>query len=433
MNRRTQTAGGRAPLVAAAVVLSSIVVCPCVFSQNLVSNAELDHDIVGWESPGTTIEVVHRPSDGSDLAGGSGPGCLEVQHFFWNGGSNGAGQTVGPVVEGANYDFKGSYFLPTSDNVADSVSIAVNWRDADGYAVSTSSISAWPLVMDAWTVLEDQFVAPAGATQALVKLAVGNPNLPDETRPGLAYFDDIWLAEQGIDVATQVLFVPAAASVHGLGGTFWSTNGWFSNMVGFPVTVSGAFLRQGQNNTDAIANLTEIGVIPPLGFLVIEDIVALLGGEEEAGGVYLEATAQAGGLPATLIYGTTHTFTPNPDGGGVYGQGLPAVDAGNRNMVVAPGAFQGSIFRTNVGALNTSGETIVLQVSILDDAGIEVAGEAWTLPPYSHRQKSLSAFGTGPLNGGTVTLTRTSDPGSFRAYTSTVDQATGDAVYNEAR
>jgi hypothetical protein len=425
--------GRRVAPVCAFIILAGLFAGSSASGQNLVANAEFDHDITGWAPYGDTVVALHRPGDGSDLAGGSGPGCLEVQHFFWNGGSSGPEQVVGPVVEGAYYDFKGSYYLPSENNVADGVTIAISWRDADGFPVLTHSIEAWPLVTDEWTRLEEQFVAPAAAVDARVRLLVGNPILPDETEPGIAYFDDIWLAEEGVDAATQILFIPAAASVQGLGGTFWSTNGWFSNLVGFPVTVSGAFLRQGQDNTQALQNLTELGVVPPMGFLQIDDIVGSLGGNEEAGGVYLVATAEAGNLPATLISGTTHTFTPNTGGDGVYGQGLAAVPAGVSNMVIAPGAFQGSVFRTNVGALNTSAETVTLSVRITDDEGVEVAAEVWTLPPYSHRQKSLAAFGTGPMDGGTVKLTRTSNTGSFRAYTSTVDQSTGDAVYNEAR
>jgi len=56
----------------------------------------------------------------------------------------------------------------------------------------------------------------------------------------------------------------------------------------------------------------------------------------------------------------------------------------------------------------------------------------WTLQPYEQRQVSLPSLGVNELDGGLVTFTAGRGT-SFRGYTSTVDQNSGDAVYNEAR
>lgn len=116
--------------------------------------------------------------------------------------------------------------------------------------------------------------------------------------------------------------------------------------------------------------------------------------------------------------------------GGVYGQGLPAVGPGVLNRVVIPGLFKNPSQRTNVGVLNTSAQTLDVDVDIWDDEGVKIAEAFWTLLPYSHRQSSLNSIGAGSMSGGTVIITRRSSGGSFRAYTSTVDQKSGDAVYN---
>ncbi|RLE24225.1 MAG: hypothetical protein DRJ65_10370, partial [Acidobacteria bacterium] len=94
------------------------------------------------------------------------------------------------------------------------------------------------------------------------------------------------------------------------------------------------------------------------------------------------------------------------------------------------GLFKNSGQRTNVGLLNTSGQTLVVNVEIWDDTGTKITAVTWTLPPYSQRQSSLGSIGAGSMSGGTVIITRQSTGGSFRAYTSTVDQKSGDAVYN---
>ena len=402
-------------------------------AQNLVPNGRFDNDLTGWESPGSTVVVTHRPDAGSDLGGGSGPGSLEVQHFFWNGGSSGAGQIVGPVTPGVTYLLEASYFMPSEDNVADAASVALYWQNDEGWNIDYSYLTAWPLEFDSWVRLSTEVIAPADAFQVWVRLMVGNPVLDDETRPGVCLFDDVWFSELGATTATQALFVPAAAAAHGAAGTYWSTNGWFSSVIEYPVTLSGALLLPNQDNSEALDELTLLGTIPPMGFLEVTDMVTALGGSEVAGGIYLEATAQAAGLPSTMIYGTTHTFTPNPDGDGVYGQGLPAVGDAGRNKVVAPGLYQNADLRTNVGVLNTSAATITVELSLLDGSGVELANHIWTLQPYEHRQKSLPNLGVSNTDGGTLVITRTSDVGTFSGYTSTVDQASGDAVYNAAR
>jgi hypothetical protein len=94
--------------------------------------------------------------------------------------------------------------------------------------------------------------------------------------------------------------------------------------------------------------------------------------------------------------------------------------------------FQGSELRTNVGALNTSGSSISLRVTVLNAAGNEEASTTWTLQPFEQRQVSLPSLGLSNLTGGTVVF-ELQGGGSFRGYTSTVDQNSGDAVYNEAR
>jgi len=417
-------------LTRSVVMLAALVVAAPAMAQNLVTNPTLDHDISGWliYSDDGTLEIAHRADTGSTLTGGSGAGALELKSYSWNGGGAGPYQDV-VVTEGVEYLAEASVFLPSGDNTADGAFLAVKWTDDEGVWLGTDFLNDQGLGWDTWLRESGAFVAPSGAVTATLWALVSTPILEGETVPGIALFDDILFEEEGSSVATQVLYVPAAASAAGLKNTMWTTTGWFANQVAYSVSIAGAFLRQGQDNSTAIKSLTPIATVPPSGFLEVKDIFAAVGGAGASGGIYLEFSASAVGLPATLVHATTTTFTPNPSGDGVYGQGLPAVGPGIVHHVVIPGVFQSAERRTNLGVLNTSGSTLELAVAISGPDGRNVAAVDWTLRPYEQRQVSLQSLGVASLSGGYAQVTRNSLGGSFRAYVSVVDQSSGDAVY----
>ncbi len=234
---------------------------------------------------------------------------------------------------------------------------------------------------------------------------------------------------RGSAEAKQMLFVPASASAHGFNGTFWTTTGWFASNVSVPVTIKAAFLGQGQDNTAALGSLTDLGTVPAGGYLEVEDMVAKLGGAGKSGGMYIEATAQGTGLPAVLVGATTYTFTPNDQGPGGYGQGVPAVGAGSKADVLIPGVYQGADYRTNVGVVNTSGVQVDVTVAISGAGGSQLASQVWSLKPYEQKQVSVTSMGVNSASGGFVSVTQTGTNGTFLAYATVVDQKTGDAVY----
>lgn len=402
-------------------------------AQNLLSNPAFTSDVSSWTTEDTTLEVVWRSDLGSTLSGGSGAGSLEVRHSFWNGGSGGPGQRV-PVTAGHAYELAASILRPGNpDNVSNWLGLYIFWFTSEDRLLTTDGVAMWPLVDDTWTRVTSTFVAPANAATAWIGLMVGNPILENETRPGIGVFDDLWFAPEGATTATQVLYYPAAAEALGQQGTHWRTSGRFSNLVDFPVTISGALLRQNQDNSAAIASPVVLGTIPARGHLAVDDLVSALGGNGMTAGVYLLAEAQAAGLPADLVNATSYTWTPNGSGPGGYGQGLPAVGAGTRAAVTIPGLYQGDAYRTNLGILNTSNEPIEVDVTIRDDGGAAVSTNRWVLSPYEQRQVGLPSLGVATLDGGTASFKRASSSGSFRAYASTVDQLSGDAIYSEAR
>jgi len=413
-------------------LVCAVVVSAPSSAQNLLNNGSFDTNVDGWTIPASTVTTTFRGDLGSTLTGGSGPGCMEVSHDSNTGGTNGPFQQVA-VTAGTTYTLSVGFRVPSADNPAVSVWVDLAWVDEFGITISWyDSLYDSISTRDAWFGMSGSTTAPAGAVGARVFLRVGAPSDDLETRASVALFDDVSLVQVTGNEVTQELYVPAGAAVHGQQSTYWSTDGWFSNLTDTTVSISGSFLRQGQDNSAAVASPTVLGSVSPEGFVKLDDLVSMLGVSEAAGGICLVASATGIGLPSELVKATTHTYTPNPYGDGVYGQGIPAVSAGTLGTAIVPGVFQGSELRTNVGALNTSSSSISLKVTVLNAAGNEEASTTWTLQPYEQRQVALPSLGISSLSGGTVKF-ELQGSGSFRGYTSTVDQSSGDAVYNEAR
>jgi hypothetical protein len=365
------------------------------------------------------------------LSGGSGPGCLEVRHGKSDRGSRGpTNVNIVSVSPGETYTVSGAAFVPDSkDNVADRVDFVVVWCTAAGAFVTSSWLHLWPKERGRWLSASEDVVAPAGAALANMGPVLSNAHLDNETRPGVAFFDDLVFMVKGATTATQDLFIPASASANGKNGTFWTTTGWFANNTAAPVTLRGTFLKQGQDNTPALASLTEIGTIPASGFLEIKDLAARVGGAGLSGAIYIEAAVTAGWVPQKLVDATTYTFTPNPSGSGGYGQGVPVVGVGSKSTVIIPGLYQGNGYRTNIGILNTSAVQFDVKVWAVDSNGTVTGIATWTLKPYEQKQVAVTSLGVSNTSGGYVVFSLVGNSGSFQAYATVVDQETGDAVY----
>lgn len=412
------------------VILTTLVVCAGAqaWAQNLVANGDFDTDTSGWTlSVGPGLTFMWTDLDANDSsASGSGLATTTITGETVN-----ISQCVASgVVGGATYDF-GVQMRVSSWGVHGSSEVLINWLSGpscSGAYTGTKSYST--ALLDEWVSLgQANVVAPAGSASAQIVLRL----LKDAAGSTFqTYFDDIELVAHAPVATTQQLFLPVAAAKHGVAPTYWSTDGWFANPTAAHVTLAGGFLRPNADNTAIIANPAPLATIPPGGFLALDDLVTRLGGHEETGGIYLLASA-AGTVAAPLVIATSYTFTPNDKGAGFYGQGIPAAAAGTRGDVVVAGVFHDTVHRTNVGALNTSSGPVVLAVSVLNANGVQVGNGTWTLLPFAHSQVSVETLGVTSLSGGAVVFHRTSGLGSYLAYASTVDQQTGDAVYNAAQ
>lgn len=251
---------------------------------------------------------------------------------------------------------------------------------------------------------------------------------------GLGYDDDMMFRTYvDIGPTNQELFIPAAASAHGQQGTFWTTGAWLYNGSDDLADVYGAFLRQGRDNSAAVAAPMFLATIPAHGTVALEDLVSELGSSDATGGLYLLGELDQIDAPLPFLYVTSQTSTPNPAGQGSYGQGILAVPGDTATQAVAAGACQSAEKRTNVGVLNTSSSPVTLSITVFDANGSVAVTTMWNLAPYEQRQVGLPSFGISSLSGGTVVFARTSAGGSYCGYLSIIDQDSGDAVYVAAR
>jgi hypothetical protein len=407
-----------------------VLVAAGVSAQNLVQNATFEVSTSGWTVGHPHFTLVWS---GEDATASADSGSALVT----NTASDPFNSTIYQCVQSgiavsARYDFGAKVRVPSS-GVAGETYLLLAWMSGAGCTGQYLGAAAQTATTnsDSWVSLgRSEIVAPAGAVSAQLQWRL------NKTASGGGYqsvFDDIYLYPSTGAVPTQELFLPVAAAKHGLSNTYWSTDGWFANRTTAPVTLAGAFLRGGANNSPAVAAPTTLGTVPANGFLAVRDIATVLGIHEETGGIYLRATASGGSGLADLLVGTSYTYTPNDLGPGFYGQGIPAVGAGAGTLLMVAGAFQSGMYRTNVGALNTSAASVSIEVRVSNASGATVATTTWALLPWAHIQVSLQSLGVASLDGGVVRFRRTSGTGVFRAYASIVDQRTGDSIYNPAR
>jgi len=311
------------------------------------------------------------------------------------------------------------------------------WYDETGGEIS-SSLTVWTGTTadgEATTLHCHGWTTDSSGSDA----TIGHPDLTDEqwVNGGTLNCSNrarLYGLSDPIEIKGPELFVPAAASALGQAGTHWTTSGWFLNLTPTTVTVRGAFLQQGRSNLGVVRSPITIASLPPLAFLEVADIVKILGGSGKAGALYFTFEPLGQIQTTDMVRVTTYTSTPNHLGDGAYGQGIPAVTAGIAEGAYVSGLFQNAVHRTNLGVVNTSGERITLRIEFSDAGGLPIGvAVEWILEPYEHRQRGLPDLGVSQIDGGGARITLHSAEGSFRAYTSTVDQITGDAAYNAAQ
>jgi hypothetical protein len=92
-------------------------------------------------------------------------------------------------------------------------------------------------------------------------------------------------------------------------------------------------------------------------------------------------------------------------------------------------------YRTNVGFVNTTGESVSIEVDLFTAAAEWLGPVEETLRPYEMRQVSniFAQVTGGDVDAGYAVVRTRTDGGRFFAYASVVDNLSGDAIFIPAQ
>jgi hypothetical protein len=225
-------------------------------------------------------------------------------------------------------------------------------------------------------------------------------------------------------------YLPAAAHAAGEHGSSWTTDVWIYQQGATRVHLW--FNPQGEDSTAVDS------VVVPLSAPVtrLEDVVrTVFGRSEGVGSIHYLADG-----PVEV---ESRTWTAAAGGGG-FGQTIPGIpitsasfagsgQAGALRMTVD----QGPSFRSNLGLVNVTPETVTASVEVFTADGQAAPGSSTftvDLPPFAMKQVNdlLSRLDPGTRAGLIVRVSVQSTAGAVLAYLSTVDNTTNDPSYQEA-
>jgi PKD repeat protein len=230
-------------------------------------------------------------------------------------------------------------------------------------------------------------------------------------------------SELGEDTATHQVFVrgvreaagwtiPAVAHLDGFGGVAWRTE---LTVQTDSADATAFFVPRDRDEGAALGKRiprTDTPVTFP------SALQTLFGVERGAGALTLGGAAAR----ATLV-GTSSS--------GEYRQSVPLLKAtaGERFLV---GLREDEAYRTNLGLVSQHGERVVLDVDLFSLDGAPLAAWSVGLEPYEPVQLNRPLAGVGPAAYVRITPTPAAAGARFVAYSSVVDNVTGDAAFASA-
>ncbi|MEW5980183.1 MAG: sialidase family protein [Acidobacteriota bacterium] len=226
---------------------------------------------------------------------------------------------------------------------------------------------------------------------------------------------------------TVVYALATAARSPGLGGTFFTTDLWLSNPSDSEVTVEAEFLGSPRGSVASIP-------LGPHQSRFVADILFNLFsiGTNTFGPVRFKAS----GLRADRCVLVSRTSTPAGDGsGGGYGLSSEGrrSELSASSILYLAGIPQNSAFRTNVGLVNLTDQSVSYSIRLLDQKGgfVSSTGPSGVIGPLSSLQfppGELLAGASPDYPGVTATVTTSAAQGVL-AYATPIDNRTGDASF----
>jgi len=219
--------------------------------------------------------------------------------------------------------------------------------------------------------------------------------------------------------------VPVSAATPGAGDTNWRTELTLYNASEFSVDVRLQYLPDAGPQSSRQIDL-RAGESATYANALLE----LFGLSSGAGAIFVEATNP---LATPSLKVASRTFTTSRSG--TYGLFVPGeISPSGEPYLYLTGLAANSDFRTNIGLVNNSDQSIGVSMTTFDTSGSPLGQSSTFLEPRTFRQTPLTTlFPSTIFPAGTISLRITaSTPSALTAYASVVDNRTQDPTYMPA-
>lgn len=219
--------------------------------------------------------------------------------------------------------------------------------------------------------------------------------------------------------------VPVSAQTPGAGDTNWRTELTLFNASEFSVDVRLDYLPDAGSRGSRQLNLRAGESVTFAS--VLFDLFGLASG---AGAIFVEATNPLA-TPSLKI--ASRTFTTSP--AGTYGLFVPGeISPSGEPYLYVTGLAANTSFRTNIGLVNNSDQTIGISITSFDESGAPLGQSSTSLEPRRFRQTALTTlFPSTEFPDGPISLRITASvPSALTAYASCVDNLSHDPTYMPA-
>ena len=224
------------------------------------------------------------------------------------------------------------------------------------------------------------------------------------------------------DPAPEFVYsVPAAAHIPGALGTNWRTDLYFLNPNNLPVALDLQW-----NEADGFTTIVASDM-DALGSVAFGDVVASTFGRNGVfGTIRILATAPV--IVESRTYNDAATS-------GTYGQSIPGTPLdralGPGETALLAGLTRDADFRTNIGFVNLSPETLVISLTLISGDGAVLGSADVTLDGGAPTQINdvLAPYAAGDIGTAHIVVSSDTPTAAFLAYASVVDNRTGDPVF----
>ncbi|MEN8163099.1 MAG: PKD domain-containing protein [Acidobacteriota bacterium] len=312
--------------------------------------------------------------------------------------------------------------LGIANPTADSVRVTVSLRNTEGNEINTRTLNVPPFgFMQRTDILgvdaEDAFAIVSSST------------------PGAAYFPYASVVDNRTGDPMMVepiepndhFLVAAAAHVGGLEDTDWRTDLEIYNLNPTPANMQLKLLKSGEDNSSPPSVPM---TLKPGACVRMADALNKVFSHE--GTAALEVDSLSGNIVVS-----SRTF--NTTDAGTFGQFLPGVGPGGsvtfgqeaRIIQLTQDTSDDTGFRTNIGFVNRAPNTTRVETDLYTSDGVHLGTVTTRLDPFEHRQinRIFRQSTSAPVANGYAIVTTSSADGSFVAYASVVDNASGDPIF----